>query len=245
VGVRDRFFTPTTAKAIMSWRILLGVGVAAVTAVAGLPLGLAIALGAGLYVGSVVAAMPRSRARPAIDPFTLSEPWRRLIQQAQASGRKLRSTIDGLDDGPIREQMRSIAEQLEHGLDEAWQIARRGDEIDEVVRTLDPARLRSKLASLNAESGAGSTQPGERSPDVDAAIASVEEQLATADRLKRQSSETAAALRASQIRLDELVARAGEVRIGTVDTAAYAHEVDDVVVRLEALHQAVQETGTT
>ena len=230
----------------MSWRILLGVGVAAVTAIAGLPLGIAIALGAGLYVGSVFAAMPRSASPPAIDPFTLSEPWRRLIQQAQASKRKLRSTIDGLDDGPLRQQMRSIDDQLEHALAEAWQIARRGDEIDEVVRTLDPPRLRSKLATLQAESQVSSaSQPGERSPDAQAAIASVEQQLATADRLKRQSAETADALRAAQTRLDEVVARAGEVRIGAVDTETYAHEVDEVVVRLEALHQAVQETRTT
>lgn len=242
MGVRDRFFTPTTAKAILSWRILVGAGIAAITAVVGVPLGIAVALGAGLYVGSVAAAMPRRPGRPAIDPFALSEPWRRLMQQAQASGRKLRSTIDGFDDGPLRQQLLSIADQLEHGLDEAWQIARRGDEIDEVVRTLDPVRLRSKLATLEAAS-AGDRD--DRSPDADAAITSVEQQLATADRLKRQSAETADALRAEQARLDELVARAVEVRVGTVDTAAYAHEVDDVVVRLEALHQAVQETRTT
>lgn len=218
----------------MSWRIVLGAGVAAVTAFAGLPIGIAIALGAGLYVGSVFAAMPRVASRPAIDPFTLSEPWRRLMQQAQVSGRKLRSTADGLDDGPLRQQLRAIVDQLDHGLDEAWLIARRGDEIDEVVRTLDPVRLRSKLATLQAES-----------TDADAAIASVEQQLATADRLKQQSAETADALRVAQTRLDELVARAGEVRVGTVDTETYAHEVDEVVVKLEALHQAVQETRTT
>ena len=195
VGLRDRFFTPTTAKAIMSWRILLGAGVAVVAAVAGAPLGLAVALGAVLYVGSVFAAMPRAAARPAIDPFTLSEPWRRLIQQAQSSGRKLRSTIEGLDEGPLRQQLRSIADQLDHGLDEAWQIARRGDEIDDVVRTLDPVRLRSKLATLQGES---TDEHGTRSPDADAAIASVEQQLATADRLKQQSAATADSLRATQ-----------------------------------------------
>jgi hypothetical protein len=242
VGVRDRFFTPTTAKAILSWRILLGVGVAAASAVAGLPIGVALALGVGLYIGSVVAAMPRGTARPAIDPFTLSEPWRRLIQQAQSAGRKLRSTVEGIEDGPLRQQLRSIADQLDHGLDEAWQIARRGDEIDEVVRALDAPRLRSKLAALEGETIG---DDGARSPETDVAIASVRQQLATADRLKLQSAETADSLRAAQTRLDELVVRASEVRIGAVDTTSYAREVDDVVVRLEALHQAVQETRTT
>ena len=47
-----------------------------------------------------------------------------------------------------------------------------------------------------------------------------------------------------ETRLDELVARASEVRIGTVDTANYQRDVDDLVIQLEALHQAVEETRT-
>jgi hypothetical protein len=51
-------------------------------------------------------------------------------------------------------------------------------------------------------------------------------------------------LRLTQTQLDELVARASEVQVGAIDTAAYQREVDQLVVKLEALHLAVEETRT-
>jgi hypothetical protein len=212
--------------------------VGAALAVAGLPVAVAAVAGVGVYAAAVAQAMPKAAKRPTIDPFVLSEPWRQLIQQAQGAGRKLRSTVTDADDGPLRSTMESIVEQLEHGLDEAWEIAKRGDEIDDAVRRLDPTALRSKRDTLRRR--ADETP----SPDADAAIASVERQLDTANRLKQQSADTAAALQRSQAQLDELVARAAEVHLGAVDTEVYRQEVDDLVIRLEALHQAVEETRT-
>ena len=75
------------------------------------------------------------------------------------------------------------------------------------------------------------------------AIASVECQLASADRLKRLSASTADRLRLTQARLDELVARAAEVSVGRTDSAAYEHDVDNLVIELEGLRQAVAETN--
>ncbi len=238
MGFRDRFYTPATAKAILSWRIAVGIGAAVALGVAGLPVGLAVAAGAALYGGLVLGAMPKGPQRANIDPFALSEPWRQIMQGAQGSGRKLRQTVAGTSDGPLKQTLEGIADQLEHGLAEAWEIAKRGDEIDDAVRRLDPTALRSKLATLESRA---SEQP---SPAADAAVESVERQLATADRLKAQSEETVASLRLTQTQLDELVARASEVRIGAVDTDTYARDVDELVIKLEALHQAVEETRT-
>ena len=148
------------------------------------------------------------------------------------------ATVAEADDGPLKSTMEAIVDQLEHGLDEAWEVARRGDESDDAVRRLDPTKLRSNLETARARAAA------EPSDDADAAVASIERQLATADRLKQQSADTAAALQRTQTQLDELVAQAAEVRIGTVDTDTYRHEVDELVIRLEALHQAVGETRT-
>jgi len=236
MGLRDRFFTPQTAKAILSWRILIGVGVAIAMAVGGLPLAVAIAVGVAAYVATVGAAMPRRPSAPIIDPFTLSEPWRQLVQGAQAASRRLRTTVDGVADGPLRQQLGAIAEQLDTGVQQAWHVAKRGDEIDDAIRTLDPPTLQSKLATL-AQLAAATP-----SPEADAAVASVRSQIESADRLKQQSADTVARLRLTQTRLDELVARANEVRIGAADTDTYAHDVDDIVLQLEALRQAVEET---
>jgi hypothetical protein len=238
MGLRDRFFTPQTARAILSWRILLGIGAGAALAFAGVGIGAAVGLGVVVYASAVAAAMPRGRRRPVIDPFTLGEPWRQLVQRTQASGRLLRETVERVAEGPLRDTMRAIAEQLDRGIDEAWAIARRGDEIDDAVRRLDPTALRSRLAVAERRAA---DQPG---PDTEAAVASIRRQLDSADRLRQQSEETAAALRVTQTRLDELVARASVVQVGEVDTETYRREVDDLVVRLEALHQAVEETRT-
>ena len=238
MGFRDRFYTPATAKALLSWRLLFGAGVAVIAAVAGAPIIAAVIAGVAAYGGTVLAAMPAGPERANIDPFVLSEPWRQLMQQAQSSSRKLHSSVAGGADGPLKQTLAGIAAQLERGLGEAWEIARRGDEIDDAVRRLDPTALRSKLSTLEQQAG------DEPSPEQRAAIESVERQLATADRLKQQSAETAASLRLTQTQLDELVARASEVQLGSVDTAQYQRDVDDLVIRLEALHQAVEETRT-
>lgn len=238
MGFRDRFFTPRTAAAILSWRIAVGAGVAVAMSVAGVGIAVSVLAGLAVYAGLVLTAMPERPARPAIDPFTLGEPWRQLVQGAQSAHRKLRSTVEAVDDGPLKDRLRAIAGQLDHGVDEAWAIARRGDEIDDAVRALDPTALRSKLATL--EQRAAATP----SPEAEAAVISVRNQLESAARLKAQSEQTATNLRLTQTKLDELVARAAEVRIGAADTETYATDVDAVVLQLEALRQAVEETRT-
>lgn len=238
MGFRDRFYTPATAKAILSWRLLLGVVVGVVAGLIGLPIWLAIVAGIVVYAGSVALAMPKPAVQPRIDPFALSEPWRQLMQGAQSASRRFRETVRGVPNGPLRQQLAAIDEQLQHGLAEAWRVALAGDEIDDVVRRLDPTRLRSKLATAEQRAAA------DPSPEHEAAVASLREQLLSAERLTQKSAETAATLRLTQTQLDELVARAGEVRIGAADTATYAKDVNDLVLKLEALRLAVEETHT-
>ncbi len=236
MNLRDRFFTPRTAKAILSWRILLGIGVA--IALAFTPIGVPAAIGIGVlvYAGSVAAAMPRGPAVPRIDPFTLSEPWRQMVQGAQRAAKQLHETVRGTPSGPLRDRMEGIVGRLDQALAESWEIARRGDSIDGTVARLDPTALRSKLATLRAKFDAGPTD------DLAAAITSVEGQLASADRLKELSAQTAGRLRLTQTRLDELVARTAEVSIGAGDTDAYANDVDDLIIEIEAMRLAVEDT---
>jgi hypothetical protein len=238
MAFRDRFYTPATARAILSWRILLGAGFGVAAGLLGVSIPIAIAAGAVVYAVSVLMAMPRRSKQPMIDAFTLSEPWRRLMQSAQTSQRRLHETIGAVPGGPLRHQLDAISRQLEHGLAEAYRIAKAGDDIDDVVRRLDPPGLRSKLETAERRAAA------DPSPDNTAAVASIREQVETAERLKQQSEQTAATLRLNQAQLDGLVARAAEVRIGSADTVAYRDEVSELVLKLEALRQAVEETRT-
>jgi hypothetical protein len=235
VAFRDRFWTPTTARAILSWRILLGVAVGGVAAVVGLPIVAAVVLGAAAYAGAVLLAMPRAPKRPAIDPFTVGEPWRQMVQAAQRSRRRFLDTIAAVPPGPLHERLRDLGARLDAGLAEGWEVARRGHEIDASIRHLDPTALRSRLATLQARAA---TEPTEEQAQ---AIASVESQLASVDRLKQLSASTADRMRLLNSRLDELAARATEVAVSSRGTDQLASEVDELVLELEALHQAVQE----
>lgn len=234
MGLRDRFYTPATAKALLSWRLALGAAVGVGVGLLGVPWALAAVAGVAVYVGSVYLAMPKARRTRQVDPFALSEPWRQFVQSAQRSRQSLHATIRTVADGPLKERLTVIVARLEQAVDESGDVATRGDAIDDAVNRIDPVRLRSRLATLKqqAESGVG---------DVAEAIASVESQLASADRLKALSASTADRLRLTQARLDELVARAAEVSIGTKDSDAYAHDVDSLVIELEAMRQAVAE----
>lgn len=238
MSFRDRFFTPATAKAILSWRILLGIGVAVGLAFTSIGIPAAIGIGLLAYVGSVVIAMPKETKAPQIDPFTLSEPWRQMVQGAQRARSHLHETVRATSPGPLRDRLDAIVGKLDQALAECWAIARRGDEIDGAVNRLDPTALRSKLGTLRAKIQPDAVPSG----DLAAAITSVEDQLASADRLKELSAQTAGRLRLTQTRLDELVARTAEVSIGASDTDAYAHDVDDLVIEIEAMRLAVEDT---
>jgi hypothetical protein len=235
MGVRDRFFTATTARAILSWRLLVGAAAGVVVGLLGVPWLGAAAIGAAVYVGAVALAMPKPARRPHVDPFALSEPWRQFVQSAQRSKRRLAETVRTTRAGPLRDRLQGVVDRLDEAIADSWQIARRGDEIDAAVRVLDPPRLRTRLESLRTQA---SSAP---SDDLAAAIASVESQLASAERLKQLSSSTVDRLRLSEARLDELVSRAAEVSIGASDTADFTSDVNDLVLELEGLRLAVQE----
>jgi len=235
MGFRDRFFAPATARALMSWRVLLGGAVGVASWFLGLDPVAAAAVGVGTYGVSILTAMPKS-PRSRIDPFAISEPWRHFVQGAQRSRRSLREAVNAASDGPLKARLGDIAERLEQAVEESWAIAKRGDEIDAAVTRIDPVRLRSRLDTLTKGSASASAQG-----DLAEAVSSLEGQLASADRLKAMSASTADRLRLTQARLDELVARAAEVSVGTSDTDTYEHDVDNLVVELEGLRLAVAE----
>jgi hypothetical protein len=237
MSIGDRVFTPQTARALLSWRIVLGAVIGLVAALLGMGAGAAAGLGLAVYAATVVAGITApSGSRTVIDPFALSEPWRRFVQHAQRARTALHDTLRGAADGPLKDRLVDVAERLDGAIEESWSIAKRGDEIDEAINRIDPVRLRSQLATLRAA--------GDDAGDsTAAAVESVESQLASADRLKVLSVRTAERLRLTETRLDELVARAAEVSVGRTDSEAYEHDVDNLVIELEALRQAVAETN--
>jgi len=170
-----------------------------------------------------------SRPNARIDVFAIGEPWRQHVAAAQSAQRRFAGIVATLDQGPLRTRMAEIGREVEHSVDECWQIAQRGDQLDDTIRQLDGASLQSNF---------------DRSTD-EAQRASLRSQLDSVDRVRTARNETDQRLRGLHIRLGEIVSQAAEVSTGVDRTAELGSAVDDVVVQLQALNQAVDEVNNT
>lgn len=186
---------------------------------------LALAAAGGLAV-LALRRRRRHRPRPApIDPFTLSEPWRRHVAAALTAQRRYRDITAGCPPGPLRDRLGQIGQQVQHAVEECYAIAGRGDELDEALARLDAPALDARL---------------QRAAD-DEAKASVAAQLAAAGRIRTTRDDTDAQLRLLTTRMGELTALAAEVSVGTDTTDQLGTDVSDVVIQLEGLRLALRE----
>lgn len=79
---------------------------------------------------------PWSKAakRERIDPFTLTDPWRSFVQDAQSARNRFERVVDGVDDGPLRDRLRHIEARIDDGLRACWRIAQSGYELQQTIR---------------------------------------------------------------------------------------------------------------
>lgn len=169
---------------------------------------------------------PRQRSI-AIDPFVLSEPWRRYVSAAQAAQRRYSDIVAATPSGPLRLNMQSITRQVRRGVEECWLIAKRGDQLDLALSRLDTPSLQARF---------------ERADD-EATRASLQAQLDSAQRIRATRNDTDQRLRLLNTRLGELLAQAAEVSIGSDTTSDLGSAVDDVVTQLESLRLAVEDVN--
>jgi chromosome segregation ATPase len=160
-----------------------------------------------------------------IDPFTLGDPWRRHVAAAIAAKKRYDAMLRGLDAGPLRVRLAEIGQQLDRAVRECWDIARHGDSLDDSIRSLDGSGLRARL---------------ERATD-EVTVESLRNQLASLDRIRNSRNDAEARLHLLQTRLGEIPSQAAEMRAGVDHTAELGTAVDDVVIQLQALTQAVAE----
>lgn len=235
MALRDRFFTPQVAKAILSpWRIIVSIVVAVGLALLGVHVVLAVLIGLVLYVVLVAVAMPRKGKRVHIDPFAIGEPWRQHVKGALRAKRRFDEILASAPPGAGRDRLRSIGERLQHGVEECWHIAKRGDQIDASVTRLNLPSARSDHQLLSQRPKDAATE---------ATLASLQAQIDSGDRLKAISANAAQQLRLLEVRLSELAARAQEVAVGGTDQVSYGKEVDDVITELEGMRLALDETA--
>ena len=221
--------------------VLAGAG-AAVGIVAGLPLVAAAGLGVAAWAARVAVAVPRRARRSSIDPFALPEPWRGFVRAALEAQARFGRAVDGTAAGPLHDRLAEVEARTADGVQECWRVARQAAEIEAAVAQLDVPGARRELDALEA----GPTRPGS---DEERTAAALRAQLATAERMAGAAAEARSRLRLLDARLDEAVARAVELSVGTMgvgstaDVGGLGDDVDGVVGDLESLRQALEETG--
>lgn len=242
MAFRDRFFTPRVARAMMSpLGILLAGAGAAIGIVTGLGIPGAVALAAVGWGGRVAAAVPRSEKGPNIDAYALVDPWRRFVLHAQQARNRFERAVKSTREGPIRERLASIGTRIDTGVEDVWRVANRGQELARARAQLDPTTARADLARAEAE-----LRQSPNSRHLQAAVESLQSQLASADRMAATVTEAEQQLRLLDARLDESVARVIELSVGTGDEAGLRgldSDIGDIVGELESLRLALEDTN--
>lgn len=220
--------------------------------IGGPPLAVALAvLGWGVRVA---AAIPRNPAPVRIDPFTLGEPWKRLVQDAVQAQSRFREALSGAASGPLRDRMEEIGEKLAAGVEQAWRVGRSGQALMEARRRIDAVGVERELTRAKEQAGevgeasevggvGAARELGAGSPK-DPMLESLEAQLASARRLDATISSARDQLRLTTARLDEAVARAAELSVRAGDVHALdglGDDVDTLVTDLEALRLGLEE----
>jgi hypothetical protein len=247
LSLRDRFFTPKVARAMMSpTGILAAGGGLAVGVAAGLPVAGAVVIGAGAWavrVGAAMASVGGGIRRERIDPFTLQEPWRRAVQDAVSARAQFHEAVGRTRSGPLQETLRSIAGQMDTLVDQSWLAAKRGDSLEKTRRRIDTAGIDADLAEARHALG---TAPDDTSRA--RTVESLEVQRATADRMDRVIDQARSQLRLLDARMGEAVVRALELSAQAdagASVSSLSTDVDSMVSDMEALRLALEETHGT
>ncbi len=233
--------TPAVARAITQPSAILLAGAGASAAIlGGVPLLGAAAVGVACWAARVALAIPR-RPRRDFNPTLLREPWRSLVRQAMKAEDRFDEAVRSTRRGPLRDRLSEVRARVAVAVDECWRIAQRGDALDAAVKQLNPEAIRRELDQCESDLR---RTPGRA--DVEAAAASIRRQLESADRLREVAREARDRLRRLDAQLDEAVARAVELSLGALDATGLqplGSDVEDVVVELESLRLALEETG--
>ena len=207
--------------------VLLPLAGAALALAAGLPwwgaLLVAILVLAGKAWASTRLARLTSSRGPRIDPFALREPWRNYVKDALGSQNRYQRTLEEVGDGPLKQRLTEIQRRVERGVEESWEVARKGQQLTDARRSIDVSSARRTADTPDGH------------PDL---VAAAKSEIATHDRLNDREESVKTSLEVLNARLDEAVARAAEMATRTDsvdDLAGITDAIDGVVGDLESL----------
>ena len=218
-----------------------GAVAAAVLAGVGFPLS---AVAGGLAWGARVGfEMVRGRGER-VDPFALGDPWKRFVIDAQNAQSRYRRAVKRSKSGPLKERLEELGGRIDQAVLECWRVACQGDSLGGALRQLETDRVEAELAEARRDL---KETRGGSSASLKATVEALEAQMRSAERLSDVWRSSRDRLRVLNAQLDEAVARAVELSVGAGGSVAafggLSDQVAEVVSDMEALRQALEETG--
>ena len=179
-----------------------------------------------------------------VDPFSLGDPWKRFVIDAQNAQSRYRRAVKRSRSGPLKERLEELGARIDQAVLECWRVACQGDNLGGALRQLETERVETELGQARRElkeARGGSTA------SLKATVEALEAQMRSAERLSEVWRSSRDRLRVLNAQLDEAVARAVELSVGAGGSVAafggLSDQVAEVVSDMESLRQALEETG--
>lgn len=190
------------------------------------------------------------RRRQEPDPLAHVQPdaaparWRGAVRVALEHRRRFQEVRGLIDEGPLHDRVRAMAERIDRGVLAVWELVQRGAVAEQALAATDPdvaaERLKQARRSL-AELPDGAERDA-LAARVDALAAG----HASAQRLWNTVEDLGHRLELLEARLGSLVAQAAELAAGVVFTDGLDRaeaDLDAALLELDATRAALDEVG--
>ena len=75
----------------------------------------------------------KKKKKVRIDPFTLTDPWRSFVQDAQQAKARFGRIIETVQDGPLRDRLGDVNARVDDGVLACWRIAQSGYQLHKTL----------------------------------------------------------------------------------------------------------------
>jgi hypothetical protein len=75
----------------------------------------------------------RRKQTRAMDPFTLTDPWRSFVHDAKSAETRFSRIVASVEDGPLRDRLADVDERIHQGVTACWRIAQGGYRLHKMV----------------------------------------------------------------------------------------------------------------
>ena len=211
----------------------------------------------GRMVAAVIAVRRRERAarpHPAqLDPWSVPEPWRQLLQQAMAAQTRFDQAVTAWPPGPTRDRLGALQPRLYQEVDQLGSLARQGAAAAGWTGAAyasgrpSPASLGEELSRVQGERARLGDTSSPRSAELARREEAVAAQLRAVHRAAQVEAELQDRLRAAVARLDQTVTELLAVDRSTavVEPVGVSSALDELSDGITSLRAALTETTGT